>query len=643
MTMNRVRSGPAREYWNPGCPNPALAMPTEPHAELLNAVVLLAAGVLAVPLLKRLRLGSVLAYLLAGVVIGPFGLAVFRDPEHILRVAELGVVMFLFIIGLEMQPRRLWNIRRQIFGTGFLQVAVCGAALTVLGTQMGFATAVAFVAAMGFVLTSTATVMQLLDERGEMLTVSGQRIVSILLLEDLAIVPLLAIVAVLAPGAHEAATVGRSGSSWVTAGVALAGVTGLVAVGRWMLNPMFEILARAKAREVMTAAALLVVLGAALAMQVSGLSMAMGAFVAGVMLSESSYRNELEADIEPFRGILLGLFFMSVGMSLDLGLVLDAWGPILLIVAAFMAVKALGVYGVARVGGVDRRESLVRATLMAQGGEFAFVLYAAGAATGLLDARTAALLSAVVIVSITVTPLLVPLLRLLPERRSDLDGVEAVEDAHGVAASVLLIGFGRFGQIASQALLARGIDLAIIDSDPDMIRAAAGFGFKVYYGDGTRLDVLQASGASQAKAILVCVDDARSTDRVVELAKKHWPLVPVLARAFDRQHAIALIRANVDFQIRETFESAIVFSIATLKRLGATLEEASAVCQEIRRRDAERLELQVAGDLSSGRDLMIRDHRMTPTPLTRPRRPGEALSEETAQALGKRPSDARSA
>jgi len=496
---------------------------------------------------------------------------------------------------------------------------------------------------MGFVLTSTATVMQLLDERGEMLTVSGQRIVSILLLEDLAIVPLLAIVAVLAPGAHEAATVGRSGSSWVTAGVALAGVTGLVAVGRWMLNPMFEILARAKAREVMTAAALLVVLGAALAMQVSGLSMAMGAFVAGVMLSESSYRNELEEDIEPFRGILLGLFFMSVGMSLDLGLVLDAWGPILPIVAAFMAVKALGVYGVARVGGVDRRESLVRATLMAQGGEFAFVLYAAGAATGLLDARTAALLSAVVIVSITVTPLLVPLLRLLPERRSDLDGVEAVEDAHGVAASVLLIGFGRFGQIASQALLARGIDLAIIDSDPDMIRAAAGFGFKVYYGDGTRLDVLQASGAAQAKAILVCVDDARSTDRVVELAKKHWPLVPVLARAYDRQHAIALIRANVDFQIRETFESAIVFSIATLKRLGATLEEASAVCQEIRRRDAERLELQVAGDLSSGRDLMIRDHRMTPTPLARPRRPGEALSEETAQALGKRPSDARSA
>jgi glutathione-regulated potassium-efflux system protein KefB len=613
-------------------------MPTEPSAELVKTVVLLAAGVLAVPLFKRLRLGSVLAYLLAGVVIGPFGLRVFREPEHILKVAELGVVMFLFIIGLEMRPRRLWNMRRQIFGSGVVQVVVCGALLTGLGTLAGYRPAVAFIAAMGFVLTSTATVMQLLDERGETLNPAGQRIVSILLLEDLAIVPLLAIVAVLSPEAGGPAAGSRAASNWLTVGVALAAVTGLVAVSRWLLNPMFEILARAKARELMTAAALLVVLGAALAMQWSGLSMAMGAFVAGVMLSESSFRNELEADIEPFRGILLGLFFMSVGMSLDLGLVIDAWAPILLMVAGYMAVKALGVYAVARLGRAGRRESLVRATLMAQGGEFAFVLYAAAGATGLLDARTAAVLSAVVIVSIGVTPLLVPLLRLIPARRRvDLDGVEAVEDAADVAASVLLIGFGRFGQIASQALLARGIDLAIIDSDPDMIRAAAGFGFKVYYGDGARLDVLHASGGAQAKAILVCVDDRRSTERIVELVKHEWPLVPVLARSYDRQHAIALIKANVDFQIRETFESALKFSIATLKTLGATPEDAATVCEEIRRRDAERLELQVAGDLRSGRDLILRDHRMTPTPLTTPRRAGEPLSEETAEALGERP------
>ncbi|MCD6679890.1 MAG: monovalent cation:proton antiporter-2 (CPA2) family protein [Burkholderiaceae bacterium] len=612
-------------------------MPTEPSPELVKTVVLLAAGVLAVPLFKRLRLGSVLAYLVAGLLIGPFGLRFFTEPEHILRVAELGVVMFLFIIGLEMRPRRLWGMRRQIFGAGLVQVVVCGAALSALGMLAGYRPAVAFVAAMGFVLTSTATVMQLLDERGETLTPPGQRIVSILLLEDLAIVPLLAIVAVLSPEAGGAASASRAASNWLTVGAALAAVIGLVAVSRWLLNPMFEVLARSKAREVMTAAALLVVLGAALAMQWSGLSMAMGAFVAGVMLSESSFRNELEADIEPFRGILLGLFFISVGMSLDLGLVIDAWAPILLMVAAYMAVKALGVYAVARLGRAGRGESLVRATLMAQGGEFAFVLYAAAAATGLLDAPTAAVLSAVVIVSIAITPLLVPLLRLLPERRSNLDGVEAVQDASDVAASVLLIGFGRFGQIASQALLARGIDLAIIDSDPDMIRAAAGFGFKVYYGDGTRLDVLHASGAGRSRAILVCVDDKRSTARIVELAKHEWPLVPVLARSYDRQHAIELINANVDYQIRETFESALAFSIATLEKLGATTEEAAEVCREIRRRDAARLELQVAGDLRSGGDLILRDHRMTPTPLTTPRRPGEALSEETAEALGERP------
>jgi len=342
-------------------------MPTEPSPDLVKTVVLLAAGVLAVPLFKRLRLGSVLAYLVAGLLIGPFGLRFFTEPEHILRVAELGVVMFLFIIGLEMRPRRLWGMRRQIFGAGLVQVLVCGAALTGLGTLAGYRPAVAFVAAMGFVLTSTATVMQLLDERGETLTPPGQRIVSILLLEDLAIVPLLAIVAVLSPEAGDPAAGSRAASSWLTAGVALAAVIGLVAVSRWLLNPMFEVLARSKAREVMTAAALLVVLGAALAMQWSGLSMAMGAFVAGVMLSESSFRNELEADIEPFRGILLGLFFMSVGMSLDLALVIDAWAPILLMVAAYMAVKALGVYAVARLGRAGRRESLVRATLMAQG------------------------------------------------------------------------------------------------------------------------------------------------------------------------------------------------------------------------------------------------------------------------------------
>ncbi|MBN9461564.1 MAG: cation:proton antiporter [Burkholderiales bacterium] len=600
--------------------------------DLIKVVVLLAAGVVAVPLFRRLGLGSVLGYLAAGLLIGPFGLAVFSDAEHVLQVAELGVVMFLFVIGLEMQPSRLWDLRREIFGLGLAQVLAGGALLTGLGMLAGLSPAVAFVAAMGFVMTSTATVMQALEERGELLTRRGQRIVSILLLEDLAIVPLLALVAALAPAPAGA----PPGSRWLTVGVALAAIVGLVAVSRWLLNPMFRVLARSRAREVMTAAALLVVLGAALAMQWGGLSMAMGAFAAGVMLSESSFRHQLEADIEPFRGILLGLFFISVGMSLDLGLVLADWPTILAAAAACMAVKAFGVYVVARLARAGRREAIVRAGLMAQGGEFAFVLYGAAAGQGVIDAPANAVLSAAVVVSIALTPLVMLALRyLLPAAAApSMDGVESVEDAGEIGGTVLVIGFGRFGQVASQALLARGIDIATIDSDTDMIRAAATFGFKVYYGDGTRLDVLRASGAEHASAILVCVDRKEATERIVELVKQEFPLVPVLARAYDRQHAIALIKANVDYQIRETLESAIVFSIAALQQLGVSEEEAREVCREVRRRDAERLALQVAGDSSGARDLILSNNRMTPTPLTRPRRGGEALSAETAQALG---------
>lgn len=612
-------------------------MPVHTSPELVQVVVLLAAGVLAVPLFRRLGLGSALGYLAAGLLIGPFGLAIFSDPEHILPIAELGVVMFLFVIGLEMQPRRLWSLRRQIFGLGLLQVVVCGALLTGLGALAGLAPAVAFVAAMGFVMTSTATVVQSLDERGELLTARGQRIVSILLFEDLAIVPLLAAVAALSPAPPAVA-----GSRWLTLGVALAAIVGLVAVSRWLLNPLFRVLARSRAREVMTAAALLVVLGAALAMQWGGLSMAIGAFTAGVMLSESSFRHQLEADVEPFRGILLGLFFISVGMSLDLGLVLDDWATIVLGAIACMAVKALGVYVVARLTGAARREALVRAALMAQGGEFAFVLYSAAAASGVIVAAVDARMSAAVILSIALTPVLVLALRaVLPEQApQSMDGIEAAQDAGEIGGTVLVIGFGRFGQVASQALLARGIDIATIDSDTDMIRAAATFGFKVYYGDGTRLDVLHASGAAQASAILVCVDRKETTTRIVELVKHEFPLVPVLARAYDRQHAIALIHARVDYQIRETLESAISFSIAALEQLGVSREEAAEVCREVRRRDAQRLALQVAGDLAGARDLLLSNNRMTPTPLTPPRRGGAPLSTGTAEALTAAPPNA---
>ncbi len=347
-----------------------------------HAVVLLAAAVIAVPLFRKLGLGAVLGYLCAGLLIGPFGLALFHEPQAILHVAELGIVLFLFLIGLEMRPTKLWSMRRDIFGLGLTQVLACGALLTGVGYLFGWSPSVALIGAMGFVLSSTAVIMKMLDERGQTSTPAGQRAVSILLLEDLSIIPLLALVAFI--GLAQGTGAESTRPAWQSALLAAGALATLIAIGRWAINPLFRIVAALGGRDVMTAAALLVVLGAALFMQWGGLSMAMGAFIAGVLLSESTFRHQLEADIEPFRGILLGLFFLSVGMSLDLGVVVREWRLVAGGVAAFMIVKAIGVYGVARVFGAEPRESLLRSAQFAQGGEFAFVLYAAAFGRGRL-------------------------------------------------------------------------------------------------------------------------------------------------------------------------------------------------------------------------------------------------------------------
>ncbi|MBX9450461.1 MAG: monovalent cation:proton antiporter-2 (CPA2) family protein [Mesorhizobium sp.] len=594
--------------------------------DLVPVVALLAAGVVAVPLFKRFGLDSVLGYLAAGLVIGPFGIGLFSDPETIISVAELGVVMFLFVIGLEMQPSRLWSLRGEILGLGVLQVATCGLLLTGVGILLGYDPAVAFVFGVGFVLTSTAIVFQVLNERGEMSTPKGQRIVSVLLLEDLAIVPLLAFVAFIAPGSGEA----EAGSRWISIAIALGSIAGLVLVGRFLLNPLFRVLAQAGAREVMTAAALLVVLGSALAMQLGGLSMAMGAFLAGVLLSESTFRHQLEADIEPFRGILLGLFFLGVGMALDLGIIAQNWGLIATAVLAFMIVKAIGIYVVARLLKTSHAEALERAVIMAQGGEFAFVLYATAANVGLIDASVNAVFTSTVIVSMVLTPFaMIALKRLTPEPEQSMDGIEVAHDMRG---SVLVIGFGRFGQIVSQPLLLRGEEVSIIDDDVEMIQAAAEFGFKVYYGDGTRLDILHAAGADHAKAILVCVEKPEAALRIVEHIKAEFPLATVMARAFDRGAAIELIKAGVDYQIRETLHSAFAFGRATLETLGVPDEEADELMDEVRRRDAERLEIQVVGGIYAGNQL-LKGNQPTPTPLATPKRGGSAGNEEAAEAI----------
>lgn len=571
--------------------------------DLVPIVALLGAAVIGVPLFKRMGLGSVLGYLAAGLLLGPSGLGLIADPESVLTTAELGVVMFLFIVGLEMEPTKLWALRKQIFGLGVIQVGVCGALLTGVGVLLGFAPVVAFIFGMGFVLTSTAIVMQILGERGALASDSGQQMVSILLLEDLAIVPLLAVVAFLTPSLGEEVDM-------VTRLIGIAAPIGavllLIFVGQRIMNPLFALLASTKLREVMTAAALLVVLGAALLFQASGLSMAMGAFLAGVLLSTSTFRHQLEADVEPFRGILLGLFFLAVGMSLDLGIVGENWQIIALSVVAYMLVKAVAIYVIARLLKSSHAEALERAVLMGQGGEFAFVLYTTAVSAGIIDGPTNAIFTATVIVSMVLTPFFIIGLRfVMPNKQEQsMDGVEEVAD---LTAKVLLIGFGRFGQIASQPLLAMHHSVSIIDNDTDMIRAAARIGFKVYYGDGTRLDILHAAGADKADIILVCTDKKEQTTRIAQLLRDEFPLAKVMARAFDRGHAIELIKAGVDYQLREVFESALSFGGHVIQILGASAEEAAEVVDGVRDRDRQRFDLQMVGDgqLVAGRHLLI--------------------------------------
>ena len=567
--------------------------------DLVSVVTLLGAAVVAVPVFKRIGLGSVLGYLAAGLAIGPFGFGLFSDPMAILGVAELGVVMFLFIIGLEMEPSKLWAMRRDILGLGLLQVAVCVAVLGLVGVALGYPYAGSLVAGAGFTLTSTAIVMQMLQERGDISAPKGRRIVSILLLEDLAIVPLLALVAFLAPGGEGLTLVDRL----VGVGTGIGAIAALVVAGVYLLNPMFRLLAASRAREVMTAAALLVVLGSALWMQLGGLSAAMGAFLAGVLLSESSFRHQLEADVEPFRGILLGLFFLAVGMALDLSVIADNWRLVAVSVAALMVLKAAIIYGVARLNKAGHPEALERTVLMAQGGEFAFVLYSAAFSVGLLNAENTAILNAIVIVSMALTPEMVVLHdRLRPVPKVSLDGLEAPD---GLSGQVLIVGFGRFGQIACQPLLARRVAINIIDDDAEMIRAAETFGFKVWFGDGTRLDILKAAGADRARAVVIATDKKETTTRIARLVRHEFPNAVVLARAWDRAHALELIREGVDHQMREMFHSALALGGEVLEVLGVDPDEIGAISEGVIKRDAERFALQMTGDIYSGKSLII--------------------------------------
>lgn len=581
-----------------------------------EGLILLCGATIAAPLFKKIGLGTVLGYLAAGIVIGPL-LRLITDGEGILHFAELGVVLLLFVIGLELKPSRLWQLRRDIFGLGLTQVVVSALVLFAATVAFGGQTwAAAVVIGFGLALSSTAFGIQILEERGDLNTRYGQQSFSILLFQDLAIVPILALVPLVAP----TATAG-GGSLLNDIAVTVGAIAALLVAGRYLLNPLFQLIAGTGAKEAMIAAALFVVLGSGTLMQVAGLSMALGAFIAGVMLAESSYRHELEADIEPFRGILLGLFFMAVGLSLDLAVIADNILVILVAVPVLMSIKALAIYGACRIFGSSHNISVQIAGLLPQGGEFGFVIFSAAAAAGVFAQATASLLVAIVTLSMALTPLAALLAKRLMHAAAD---EQMEEDFAGAGADVLMIGFSRFGQIASQILLAGGSDVTIIDQSADRIRSASKFGFKIYFGDGTRKDVLVAAGIKRAKIVAVCTHKLEITDKIVDLIQAEFPTARIFARAYDRTHTLSLRARGVDYEARETFESGMLFGRKTLEALGTSEDQALEISHDVRRRDEERLAMQAVEGILAGQD-KLHTRPVTPEPLIKPKRESERL------------------
>jgi len=603
-----------------------------PETLFTETLLLLGGAVLAAPLFRKLGLGTVLGYLAAGIVIGPI-LHTITDAGEVLHVSELGVVFLLFIIGLELKPSRLWQMRGDVFVLGTAQVLLTGLALSALAYLTGFAGwRGGLIAGFGLALSSTAFALQILTDSGDTNTRYGQRAFSILLFQDLAIVPLLALVTILDGGSGE----NRSPLLQDFA-VAIGAIGAVVLAGRYLLTPMFQIIARTGAREVMIAAALLVVLGSAAAMQAVGLSMAMGAFLAGVMLSESSYRHELEADVEPFRGLLLALFFMAVGLSLDLGAIFNNLMIILPAVPLFMLVKAGILYGISRLWGSSHADAVRIAFLLPQGGEFGFVLFTTAAAAGLLSQSATSLLIASVTISMALTPLGSLLAKkLIGDEEGQREELE--EDFEGAGADVLIVGFSRFGQIASQILLAGGRSVTVIDDSPDRIRQAALFGFRIYFGDGTRRDVLQSAGIERAKIVAVLTQKRETTDHIVDLISKEFPNTRLFVRSYDRIHTIELRGKGVEYELRETLESGLLFGRRTLEALGMPEADAEAIGDDIRKRDEQRLQLQAVEGIAAGRD-MLHNQPVRPEPLMKPKRGsvGEEITEDEAKkvAIGK--------
>ena len=563
------------------------------HSLLVQALVYLAAGVVSVPIAKRAGLGSVLGYLIAGVLVGPFLLNLVGEPGEVQRFAEFGVVILLFLIGLEVRPALLWKMRTTIFGLGAAQLL--GTAALVAGAAMIFGLDWRIGAAVGLILamSSTAIVLQSLEERGLRQGPVGEASFGVLLFQDLAVIPLFALLPLLAPAGLPAVAVApENGESllgflpgWGQALAQLAAIAVVVAGGRYLTRPMFRFIAQARLREIFTASALLLVVGVAALMELVGLSPALGAFLAGVVLAESEFRRELETDIEPFRGLLLGLFFITVGAGLDLGLVMAHPLLILGLVAGLMVLKVVAMYAAARLFRNPHQTSLTTAVALAQGGEFAFVLLGFVLGARVMDAELARLLTAVVAVSMAATPLASAAYeRLVLSRKPALAGPERLPFEDG-DPEVIVAGFGRFGQIATRLLIANNFKVVLLDSSVEQIDIIRRFGWPVHYGDASRMDLLRTAGAAKARLLLVAIDDRDKAVELVEAAHDAFPNLTILARAYDRRHAYELLKTPKVGVERETFESALNMGRRALLKLGLSERRASRAATLFREQD----------------------------------------------------------
>ena len=574
-----------------------------------QAFVYLAAAVIAVPIARRLGLGSALGYLLAGVLVGPYVLGlVGSEGQDVMHFAEFGVVLMLFLVGLELEPRVLWRMRRSVLGLGGSQVVVTALAIALIALAFGVQWQTATAIGLTLSLSSTAIVLQTLGEKGWLKTQAGKSGFSTLLFQDVAVIPMLAMMPFLAipelgTAVSDAASSGHGSHAdrtvWVQTGLVLGVVVGMVLAGRYLTRPLFHWIARTRAQEVFIATALLLVIGITLAMNFVGLSPALGAFLAGVVLAESEYKHELESNIEPFKGLLLGLFFMAVGASIDFALVGGSLGLIMALVVILIAVKFGVLMLLGRLFGLKLADNLMYSVMLAQGGEFAFLLFAYATQSQVLERGLANLLIAVVVISMMITPLLIIVYeRWLQPRFAEFAAPPADETIDEDDNPVIIAGFGRFGQIVSRMLRAGKIQCTLLDHDAGQIELTGRFGNKVFYGDASRRELLEAAGAAQAKLLVVAIDNRGKAEEMVRVAKQHFPGLKVLARAYDRNHAYNLMAAGADVISRETFGSALLMGEAAYKSLGFDDAQAYRIMRTFKAHDEEGLDklFEVWGD-----------------------------------------------